>query len=361
MDDSTESSLLVLEAFFGGSHKHLLDLTLPILPEKSYYLLTLPATKWHWRSRCSALYFSQRIPRNRKFKKLFLTSCTNLAELIGLRTDLASCEKILYFHENQLVYPRKAEKDRDYQHCHNEIVSALAADKLIFNSMYNQSTFLNNCEQILNKVPNTEFQPIRLQIESKCRVLPVPIDFDKIPKLSKKMNDDKDALHIVWPHRWEHDKNPDLFRDIILELDGKNCDFRLSVLGEKTLTVPESISEICSKIGHKLLHAGFLESKEEYFQTLAESDIVLSTSIHEFQGLAVMEAILMGCFPLCPNRLVYPEYLPEKCLYSTTAQAVKFLTNACRSANSFRKRSFNIDLSHYSLKKLSKEYVQLLE
>ena len=43
---------------------------------------------------------------------------------------------------------------------------------------------------------------------------------------------------------------------------------------------------------------------------LAAADIVLSTALHEFQGLAVLEAIAAGCLPAVPDRLVYPELIP---------------------------------------------------
>jgi len=43
--------------------------------------------------------------------------------------------------------------------------------------------------------------------------------------------------------------------------------------------------------------------------------VVLSTARHDFQGLAIQEACFAGCTPLAPNRLVYPEYLPENLLY----------------------------------------------
>ena len=123
--------LLVLESFYGVSHKHMIDLILFGVPGKMYDLITLPATKWHWRSRCSSLYFSQVIPENHAYTWLFVTSVVNLAELVGLRPDLVGCHKIVYFHENQMLYPVTKNLGRDFQHIENDIFSALAADQVL--------------------------------------------------------------------------------------------------------------------------------------------------------------------------------------------------------------------------------------
>lgn len=88
-----------------------------------YDLLTLPAKKWHWKARLSAMYFSQTIPHNKTYSILFASSVLNLAELIGIRPDLANCRKIVYFHENQLVYPVQAIKERDCQYGLNQIMT----------------------------------------------------------------------------------------------------------------------------------------------------------------------------------------------------------------------------------------------
>ena len=55
---------------------------------------------------------------------IFTSAVLNLAELSALRPDLATVKKILYFHENQLVYPAQDEKERDFQYGYNQIVSA---------------------------------------------------------------------------------------------------------------------------------------------------------------------------------------------------------------------------------------------
>lgn len=41
-------SILIIEPFYGGSHKQMIDLICSELPPHAVLLLTLPAKKWKW-------------------------------------------------------------------------------------------------------------------------------------------------------------------------------------------------------------------------------------------------------------------------------------------------------------------------
>ncbi|KAJ8314401.1 hypothetical protein KUTeg_008962, partial [Tegillarca granosa] len=118
---NAKERILLLDPFYGGSHKQLTDLLYEKIP--GCLKITMTPKKWHWRARMAALHFSRTIPFSDNYEILFSSSVLNLAELVALRPDLSRLQKILYFHENQLVYPKQEEKLRDVQYGYNQILS----------------------------------------------------------------------------------------------------------------------------------------------------------------------------------------------------------------------------------------------
>jgi hypothetical protein len=66
-----------------------------------------------------------------------------------------------------------------------------------------------------------------------------------------------------------------------------------------------------------LAHCAYLDDVASYRQLLASADVVLSTALHDFQGLSVLEAVAAGCMPLVPDRLCYPQWFPATCRYAS--------------------------------------------
>lgn len=290
---------------------------------KKTCLFSLPAKKWHWRARTSALYFYETIPKSASYKILFCSSVLNLAELVALRPDLSCLYKVIYFHENQLVYPVRKKKDRDFQYGYNQILSCLVADSVVFNSLYNMNSFLENVDAFLKLQPNFVVKNLRSKILPKSKVLYFPIEVTNF--CGEKSN----ILHIIWPHRWEHDKNPELFFDTLFQLKKNNFPFVVSVIGESFSLVPDIFQKAKNFLKDEIKQFGQVVSKDEYFKLLQTGHVVVSTANHEFFGVAMLEAVFCGCFPIACNRLVYPEIYPSECLYNTPNQLYKKLKNLC--------------------------------
>lgn len=120
---------------------------------------------------------------------------------------------------------------------------------------------------------------------------------------------------IVWNHRWEHDKDPDLFFSTLYGLKAEGVDFRLIVLGKSFRQGPKVFAEAREVLSDRIIHFGHVRSRSDYLAILSRTDIVVSPARHEFFGLAVLEAVRAGCRPLLPRRLVYPELFSDEFLY----------------------------------------------
>lgn len=334
-----------------------------------YDLFSLPGKNWQCKARTSALYFSQTIPlaNEQKYTVLFTSSVLNLAEFLGVRPDLQKCHKIVYFHENQLASSNV--RENDCQFGLNQIMTCIAADQIIFNSNFNMTSFLNGIDGFLSINADFKQRNLKENISVKSQVLYFPISFHHLPshgrdgRFSKNPDNERKILHLVWPHRWDHDKNPQLLTNVLQELNKRQVDFKISILGQQT--IPDCFSTIKTELGAKLVHFGFISSKDEYFRCLLAADVVISTAGYEFYGISMLEATFCGCLPLAPNKLVYPEIYPVQNLYNTSNQLIKILYNWCRNRNAFlRERECffqNFNFEKYSAQLLVPKYLAKLK
>lgn len=69
MSQQNAHDILLIEPFYCGSHKQLMDC---LMADEAIcgraHLTVMSGKKWHWRARTSALYFSRNIPFNHHFK-----------------------------------------------------------------------------------------------------------------------------------------------------------------------------------------------------------------------------------------------------------------------------------------------------
>jgi len=123
----------------------------------------------------------------------------------------------------------------------------------------------------------------------KIKVTGLPFYPDEFATQRKSVQ--KDDRLIVFPHRLDKEKNPDIFDSVV---SGLNC----SVI--KT-------SETA-------------KSKTDFYDTLSRATIAVSTADQETFGYSMLEAEALGCIPLVPNKLSYAEMYPELFKYNSQTE-----------------------------------------
>ena len=239
-----------------------------------------------------------------------MASFVALAELYGLASRLTDVPSVLYFHENQLAYPVRVERERDHHFGMTQLVSARAATRVAFNSEHNRTTFLEAGRALLRRMPDAVPPDWVDDIGGKSEVLPVPLDLPDVDRatLEAEPSRARGRPLVVWNHRWEHDKGPDTLARAIIELAETGRDFELAVCGQKFARVPAALRWLESELSDRIVSWGPLE-RPAYEALLAAADIALSTARHEFFGISTLEAAHFGAHPLAPATLAYPEVL----------------------------------------------------
>ncbi|MBU0729533.1 MAG: DUF3524 domain-containing protein [Proteobacteria bacterium] len=316
---STREKIIVLEPYFGGSHKAFLR-GLEKHLDLDFEFHTLPARKWKWRMRLAAPYFADKLHKQGHRDEqpgnacILCSTFVDVAAFRSLAPDWAKpLPLVTYFHENQFAYPVQVDDERDYHFAVTNFTTALASDLIAFNSQHNLSTFLIGLKDFLKKTPDMKFKGVEHLICNKSRVLFPGQDFEDIDR-QEGLRNGNDPV-ILWNHRWEHDKQPEIFFEALYSLDQKGFDFKLIVAGESFKQSPAVFKQAENLLAKRILHFGHARSRKEYVELLRHSDIVVSTANHEFFGIAVIEAVRAGCRPLLPGRLSYPELFPAEFLY----------------------------------------------
>ncbi|MDZ7667906.1 MAG: DUF3524 domain-containing protein [Gammaproteobacteria bacterium] len=201
--------LLLLSAYRADSHAAWADWLCRAFPAFTWQRAELPGRHFRWRIRGNPLSwvdaFSGPAP-----DALVATSMVDLATLRGLHPALAHVPALYYFHENQFAYPVSAQQvtlASNRRSCSSTARWPRDSDWL-FNSAFNRDTFLDGVDNLLRRMPDAgpgrdpSNGSRRRPPSTRCPVDAVaPAAADGIARL------------ILWNHRWEYDKAPDLFAE----------------------------------------------------------------------------------------------------------------------------------------------------
>src|SRR5262245_59456208 len=175
--------VLYLDPYHGPSHSAL-STALRDLSRHDITLLTLPPRKWKWRMRGASLALeaaARALPRPPEI--LVTTDMLNLPELLGLLRGWlpTGVPVITYFHENQLTYPTPSSDERDFHFGLCNLYSALASDRIIFNSRFHRDEFIEAVPALLRRMPDHRPEGIAARIRERSDVLGVPLDLEAAP------------------------------------------------------------------------------------------------------------------------------------------------------------------------------------
>ncbi len=374
--------ILLLSAYDAASHKQWRVTLRESLPEFKWTELTLPARYFAWRTRGSSLTLAFEYSEilKQSFDLIVTTSMLDLASLRGFVPHLAQIPTVVYFHENQFVYPIDSEQPNIINAQLTSIYSALCADKILFNSQYNLESFFRGANDLLKKMPDGVASDVLVGAKRVASVIPVPIDaineLDRL-LLDKTTPDDfmtdksqcrngnhQEIVSLVWNHRWEYDKQPDIFFNAVRKLIKDDFLIKVHVLGQSFRHQPK-----CFKVAEgefqSIIGMWGYQPRNNYLKCLSQSDIVVSTAAHDFQGLSLLEAIALGCRPVAPNRVVYPDYLDKTYLYPLASEPEEEVHNLYLHLRKLLTDKANgesfehTNVSQYSLETLIPQYKKL--
>jgi glycosyltransferase involved in cell wall biosynthesis len=304
--DATKPRAWLLSAYRTDSHARWADWLVASQPQFDWERRELPGRFFRWRIRGNPLSWLDELPTGQP-DVIVATSMVDLSTLRGLHPRISAVPAIYYFHENQFAYPRSARQVESVDPQMVQLYGALAADRLLFNSAFNRDSFLDGLDCLLAEMPDAVPHGIRQRLSEKSGVCPVAVA--PIPAA-----DCRNARLIVWNHRWEYDKAPEVFAEALIALKRRGASFSLALLGPRADPPPAALQQLREVLADNIEFDGRAD-RPTYRGLLARAGIVVSTALHEFQGLSIIEAASAGARPLVPDALCYPDQYPAQYRY----------------------------------------------
>ena len=322
--------ILFLEPFAGPSHLAVAE-GFARHSRHDVELFKLPDRFWKWRMRSAAIDFYHTIERPEDYDAIIASDIISVADLKGLWSGRTP-PIVLYCHENQISYPTRTENEADLHFGFTSITSCLAADHVWFNSAFHQNAFLDALPAFLRRMPDRRPLWVPAAIAGKSRVVYPGIEIPQrrldpsrrpapgtpggsappeavgaSPPDGARSRGGASVPLVLWNHRWEYDKQPEVFFAAVDKLVERGTEFELAVVGESRGAKPPVFAQARARHGDRIRLWGFCSERAAYEALLCQADVVVSCAIQENFGISVLEAAAAGALPVLPRRLSYPE------------------------------------------------------
>ena len=250
------------------------------------------------------------------------TNMLDLASFLGLsRRLLGPVAAVQFMHENQFSYPRQVGEPLDSGLAWMQWRSLVVADEIWCNSEYHRRSLLDGLTMLDD---GAETVVDADAIESKMWVGHLGIDVDACRRAVPASGPRRPL--VVSNQRWHHDKDlGSVLRAIRTALE-QGFDCEVALLGDPMGGEADALAPLIDELGDAVVVRGHLP-RHEYLDVLRRADVVVSAARNENFGLAVVEAIAAGAWPVVPAALAYPEVVPSEfhgsCLYEPGGLGVR--------------------------------------
>lgn len=151
---------------------------------------------------------------------------------------------------------------------------------------------------------------------------------------------------VVFPHRRDPEKCPELFEVLKAEV--------LKQL------FPFSPDDVDGEVRFEYTTDAFATGgKDAYYKLLREASVAVSFAEQETFGYAMLEAAALGCEPVVPDRLSYPELFPNSYRYNTMEEAVALTLSGLREPVSLARNQFPHHLTEGAIERMVERCKQL--
>ncbi len=306
--------VLLVEPWLNGSHQTWAE-GFAAHSGHDVHLVGHEGEYWRWRLRGGAVTLAEEstalVADHGPPDVVLASSMLDVAAFCGhSRAWITDVPIALYLHETQPARAALTGEAIDDDIAYRNWTSMVAADHIFVNSAFHRDALFDALPELLGRPPDHRHDHLLDAVEARTTLLPVGVDVAAV-RAGRDAPDDDGAPILLWSHRWDHDKAPELFFRALRRLDQEGVDFRVALAGANAGADPREFVEAEERFGARLVHAGHLP-RDEYVDLLGRSSVVVSTAVHEFFGVAMVEAMAAGAVPLLPHALSYPEVVPDR-------------------------------------------------
>lgn len=302
--------ILYADSHYEGAHRDWID-SYAAHSQHHITLLTMPGGDWRWRIQGGAVHLAnQFLSKRDSLPPIDLILLNGMVSapvfLTRTRPYLSDLPLAIYIQENQLNYPQE-----EYLWSNGAVVqvmSAYAADAVLFNGAYLKHDFLASLQKFLEERRDYA-EDIYEHVEARADVLLRGINLkerfgDTIVSAPQK------PITFLWNHRWAYEKGIEDFATALRQLHAKNIPFRV-ILAGNVLDKADLRESLLQELGERVILSGLLTG-ESYAEALRKADMMVACSKNEPLGVSMLEAIYMGCLPLMPAQGSFPVILPSE-------------------------------------------------